>query len=193
MKYSVSISSLCEKAFADDGVNFLCRYWNAVAETVDNLCEQTLVDVCAIDDIVELQLGNGNGPYLSSESGNGLCHSLKVEDINLLLGNGFAHLVNHEDNSQVWVLVKIAGQVFLKFIGVIVLYALFGGITHLVVGAFRTKAVEHGVFKCVIHKVHVLSPCCPWLVELLLYFVAEGFVTPAHYEIKLYEAYPVIV
>ena len=105
----VTVCGLGQESLADNHVHFLGCNGDALLETVNNLCQQTTVDIGAIDDIIQLKLSNGNSPYLASESCYSFCHSFKVKDIDFLLGNRLAHLINHEYDANISILFKIAG------------------------------------------------------------------------------------
>ena len=141
----VAVCGFGQKTLTDNHIYLLGCNRDALLETVNNLCEQTAVYIGAIDDIIQLKLRNGNSPHLASEGGYSFCHSFKVKDIDFLLGNCLAYLVNHEYDANISILFNIAGQVFLKLYSIIVLYAQFCSLTHFIVSTLRTEAVNHGV------------------------------------------------
>ena len=109
----VSFCCFSKESLANDGINLFCCDWNTLAETVDNLCEKATIDIGSIDNVIKLELSNGNSPNLATKSSNSFCHAFKVKDVYLLLGNSLTYLVNHEDNANVLILVEVASKIFL--------------------------------------------------------------------------------
>ena len=138
-------------------------------------------------------MGDGYRPHPAAQGCNGFCHTLNVKDVDSVLRNGLANLVNHEDYTLVGILFKVATQVIVKFVGIIVQDAQLGGIKHLVVGTLRAETVEHGFFQRIVHNIHVLTVLLPRLATPLLRFFAKGLVPSAHEQVKLDDTYPVIV
>ena len=104
----ITVSSLGEESLPDNHIHFLGCNRDAFFETIDNLCQQTTIDIGAVDNIIQLELGNGNCPYFATKCCKCFCHSFKVKDIDLLLGNCLAYLVNHEYDANISILFKIA-------------------------------------------------------------------------------------
>jgi len=67
-QFLVALVTLGKKTLADDGVDFLCTNVDAFVETVGHLRDGVAVDLCRIDDIIELLLGNTNCPYMFIET-----------------------------------------------------------------------------------------------------------------------------
>ena len=57
-----------KKTLADDGVDFLSVDVNAFVETVGHLRDGITVDLCRIDNIIELLLGNADSPDMLVET-----------------------------------------------------------------------------------------------------------------------------
>ena len=119
----VTVCGLGQESLADNHVHFLGCNGDALLEAVDNLSQQTAIDIGAVDDIIQLKLGNGNRPNFATKCCKCFCHSFKVKDVDFLLGNSLAYLINHEYDANISILFKITGQIILQFNGIVVLYA----------------------------------------------------------------------